>query len=54
MLLLPLKAVAQEARISGTVSDAMGPVMMCNVVEIDDNNRNISFTQTDMNNQHIC
>ena len=49
MLLLPLKAVAQEARISGTVSDAMGPVMMCNVVEIDDNNRNVSFTQTDMN-----
>ena len=49
MLLLPLKAVAQEARISGTVNDALGPVMMCNVVEIDDNNRNVSFTQTDMN-----
>jgi TonB-linked SusC/RagA family outer membrane protein len=42
-------AVAQEARISGTVNDAMGPVMMCNVVEVDDNNRNISFAQTDMN-----
>ena len=42
-------AVAQEARISGTVSDAMGPVMMCNVVEVDGNNRNISFAQTDMN-----
>ena len=42
-------AVAQEARISGTISDAMGPVMMCNVVEVDGNNRNISFSQTDMN-----
>ena len=42
-------AVAQEARISGNISDAMGPVMMCNVVEVDGNNRNISFTQTDLN-----
>ena len=41
--------VAQEARISGTVNDSFGPVMMCNVVEIDGNNRNISFTQTDLN-----
>ena len=40
---------AQEARISGNISDAMGPVMMCNVVEVDGNNRNISFTQTDLN-----
>ena len=42
-------AQAQEARISGTVNDAMGPVMMCNVVEIDANNRNISYAQTDLN-----
>ena len=42
-------AVAQEARISGTVNDALGPVMMCNVVEVDGNNRNVSFAQTDMN-----
>ena len=42
-------AQAQEARISGTVNDALGPVMMCNVVEIDANNRNVSFAQTDMN-----
>ena len=41
--------MAQEGRISGTVSDAMGPVMMCNVVEVDGNNRNVSFTQTDLN-----
>ena len=41
--------MAQEARISGTVNDNMGPVMMCNVIEVDGNNRNISFTQTDIN-----
>ena len=46
---LSTTALAQEARISGTVNDAMGPVMMCNVVEIDANNRNVSFAQTDMN-----
>ena len=46
-LIFPM--MAQEARISGTVSDAMGPVMMCNVVEVDGNNRNISFAQTDLN-----
>ena len=42
-------AVAQETRISGTVSDAMGPIMMCNVVEIDNNNRIVSNAQTDFN-----
>ena len=42
-------ASAQEARISGTITDALGPVMMCNVVEVDANNRNISYSQTDMN-----
>ena len=40
---------AQSARISGVVSDDMGPVMACNVVEIDGNNRNVSFAQTDFN-----
>ena len=49
LLICPLAALAQETRISGTVNDAMGPVMMCNVVEIDANNRNISYTQTDLN-----
>ena len=47
--LLIVNCFAQEARISGTISDQMGPVMLCNVVEIDANNRNISFAQTDMN-----
>ena len=47
--LLIVNCFAQEARISGTISDDMGPVMMCNVVEVDGNNRNISFTQTDLN-----
>ena len=40
---------AQQIRISGTVTDAMGPVMMCNVVEIDNNNRIVSNAQTDIN-----
>ena len=40
---------AQEARISGTVTDSSGPVMLCNVVEVDANNRNVSYTQTDLN-----
>ena len=42
-------SIAQEARISGTVSDSSGPVMLCNVVEVDANNRNVSYTQTDLN-----
>ncbi len=44
-----MMAFAQETRISGTVNDAMGPVMMCNVVEIDGNNRIVSSAQTDFN-----
>ena len=44
-----MMAMAQETRISGTVNDAMGPVMMCNVVEIDGNNRIVSSAQTDFN-----
>ncbi|MBQ9654948.1 MAG: SusC/RagA family TonB-linked outer membrane protein [Prevotella sp.] len=42
-------AMAQGTRISGTVNDVEGPVMMCNVVEIDANNRNVSYSQTDIN-----
>ncbi|MBQ3876875.1 MAG: TonB-dependent receptor plug domain-containing protein, partial [Prevotella sp.] len=49
LLICPLAMQAQEARISGTINDAFGPVMMCNVVEIDANNRNISYAQTDLN-----
>jgi len=54
LLALPLfsyTAFAQQAgqMISGTVSDAMGPVMMANVVEIDASNRIVSSTQTDIN-----
>ncbi len=40
--------MAQGTVISGTVEDAMGPVMMANVVERDGNNRIVSATQTDM------
>ena len=34
--------LAQAKRISGTVTDAEGPVMMANVVEVDANNRIVS------------
>ena len=44
-----ISAHAQQLRISGTVNDAMGPIMMCNVVEIDNNNRIVSNAQTDFN-----
>ncbi len=42
-------AAAQGVRISGTLSDNEGPIMMGNVVEIDANNRIISAVQTDFN-----
>ncbi len=41
--------MAQGVRISGTLTDSEGPVMMGNVVEIDNNNRIVSATQTDFN-----
>ena len=40
-------AMAQGVRISGTLTDNDGPVMMGNVVERDANNRIVSATQTD-------
>ena len=51
LLLFSSSSFAQQAGqiISGTVSDAMGPVMMANVVEIDASNRIVSSTQTDIN-----
>ena len=42
-------AVAQGVRISGTLTDNEGPIMMGNVVERDANNRIVSATQTDFN-----
>ncbi len=42
-------AVAQGVRISGTLTDNEGPVMMGNVVEVDGNNRIVSACQTDFN-----
>ena len=41
--------MAQGVRISGTVTDNEGPVMMGNVVERDANNRIVSAAQTDFN-----
>ena len=41
--------MAQGIRISGTLTDNEGPVMMGNVVEVDANNRIVSASQTDFN-----
>ena len=41
-------AVAQSKVISGTVEDAMGPVMFANVTEQDADKRIVNATQTDM------
>lgn len=41
--------LAQAKRISGTVTDNAGPVMMGNVVEVDANDRIVSAAQTDFN-----
>lgn len=41
--------LAQAKRISGSVTDNDGPVMMANVVERDANNRIVSAVQTDFN-----
>ena len=40
---------AQSIRISGTLSDSEGPIMMGNIVERDANNRIVSACQTDFN-----
>ena len=42
-------ALAQGVRISGTLSDAEGPIMMGSVLEVDANNRIVTATQTDFN-----
>ena len=47
--ILPLAALAQSTRISGTVNAIDGPVMMCNVTERDVNGRIVSAAQTDIN-----
>ena len=41
--------VAQGIRVSGTLTDNDGPIMMANVVERDANNRIVSAVQTDFN-----
>ena len=40
---------AQGQRVSGTVTDEFGPVIGCNVIEKDANNRNVNATVTDVN-----
>ena len=45
--LLAVQVRAQSQRISGQISDVMGPLMMVNVVEIDKDNRIVEHTTTD-------
>ncbi len=49
LALMTVGAFAQSKRISGTISDAEGPVMMANVTERDANDRIVSAAQTDIN-----
>ncbi|MBQ5506795.1 MAG: carboxypeptidase-like regulatory domain-containing protein, partial [Prevotella sp.] len=49
LLCMITQVMMAQKRISGTVSDNMGPIMMANVVERDANNRIVSACQTDVN-----
>lgn len=48
LLVIAQVMMAQGVVISGTVEDAMGPVMLANVTERDANDRIVNATQTDM------
>ena len=48
LTLLSVTSSAQDIRITGQVIGDGEPIMLCNVVEIDANNRNVSFAQTDI------
>jgi len=52
LMVLCQAARAQGQRVSGTVTDAFGPVMMANVVERDANNRIVSAVTTDINGNY--
>lgn len=49
LALMSIGIYAQSRRISGTVIDPQGPVMMANVTERDANDRIVSASQTDIN-----
>ena len=49
LLVIVQAAFAQGQRISGTVTDAFGPVMMANVTERDASNRIVTAAVTDVN-----
>jgi len=52
LLVMCQAAMAQGQRVSGTVTDAFGPVMMANVVERDANNRIVTAAVTDINGNY--
>lgn len=45
--------VSAQSRISGQISDVMGPLMMVNVVEIDKDNRIVEHTTTDFDGNFV-
>ena len=45
--------VSAQTRISGQISDVMGPLMMVNVVEIDKDNRIVEHTTTDFDGNFV-
>ena len=47
LLAVASQTMVAQVRVSGTVTDSDGPIMMGNVVERDANNRIVSATQTD-------
>lgn len=49
LLFMAQAVMAQGQRISGTITDNFGPVIMANVVERDANNRIVTATVTDVN-----
>lgn len=53
LCLLTTGVFAQTSRISGNVSDDMGPLMMVNVVELDANNRIVEAAVTDFDGNFV-
>ena len=53
LCLLTTGAFAQTSRISGNISDDMGPMMAVNVVEIDANNRIVEAATTDFDGNFV-
>ena len=53
LCLLTTGAFAQTSRITGNVSDDMGPLMMVNVVELNKDNRIVEAATTDFDGNFV-